>query len=517
MTSRESLIVFRADASLAIGTGHIARCLALADAVRALGGATLFVTRDLGVGSAESIAGRGHEAITLPAPSKPYEQTADAPAHAGWAGVGQVEDAAQTLAALSDCAPGAMVVDSYAFDARWHTQVAASLAVPIAAIDDLGDRPLRADIIVDHNVHDDHRAKYRHALGRGTRLLAGPRFALISQAYAQARPYRFSDRVRSIGIFMGGVDQAGWTPRIVDALRNDAGFAGRIAIAATSQNPRAAALAERAAQGQFDLLCDLPSLSAFFSAHDLQIGAAGGATWERCCMGAPTLAIAVADNQREVLDPLSGLGALATIPSLDPSPGDIAKAVRTLIDSPETRRALSARARALVDGRGAERVAMTILADRLDVRVAQRTDADPMLSWRNDPSVRESSRQRNPISREDHLAWLARVIGDPDRHLLVGEIGGRAVGVVRYDLIAPGEYEISIYLDPDCLGLGLGPRLLAAGEAWLGARANAPAAIIAEFHPENLRSRAMFEKAGFVGPGNRVRKALPGAGERAEQ
>jgi spore coat polysaccharide biosynthesis predicted glycosyltransferase SpsG len=96
------------------------------------------------------------------------------------------------------------VVDSYAFDARWHEHVSGALAAPVAAIDDLGDRPLHAAIIVDHNLSADPRAKHARSLRAGTRLLAGPRHALIDAAYAAAPRHAVREQVASIGIFMGG-------------------------------------------------------------------------------------------------------------------------------------------------------------------------------------------------------------------------------------------------------------------------------------------------------------------------
>lgn len=489
-------ILFRADASFRIGTGHVRRCLAIADAAARIGFSSLFVVRDLGLDQSATIRARGHRVIALPRPLTPPALPPNAAPHAAWAEVAQADDAHQTVAALAGERIVAIVVDSYAFDAGWHEIVRGALAAPLTAIDDLGDRPLAADLVVDHNWHADHRAKYGAWLSASSRLLGGPRFALIDPAYAEAPRYRFSEQVRSIGIFMGGVDAEGLSLRVAVALRR-AGFAGELAVATTSANPVLAELQHCAQEYDLSIIVDRPDLRDFFAAHDLQIGASGGATWERCCMAAPTLAIAVAENQHQVLGPLARINAIATV-SGTPDPDAIAAAALALTTRPDDRRALAARSGELVDGLGAPRAALAILADRLTVRSATVGDGERMHAWRNDPAVRAVSRETAEIPLERHLTWLTRALADRYRLILVGEIGGRPIGVVRFDH-DPGrdQAEVSIYLDPQINGIGLGTRLLAAAERFIAARPDAPATLVAQTLPGNDASARLFAALGY--------------------
>ena len=350
-------IAFRADASREIGTGHLRRCLALADALRAGGRESVFVTRDLGAHSREMVLRAGHDCLLLPAPDAPYAPPPGAPPHAAWAAVDQLRDARETVAALAETGAEGIVVDHYAFDRGWADAVWDRHEV-VAAIDDLGDRPLRARLLVDHNHNADPEAK--HALSPGTRLLAGPRYALIDAAYARAPRYEFHATVASMGIFLGGVDALALSGPVAGALRA-AGFAGGLELVTTSANPALAALRGLAGDAGATLSVDQPNLAAFFARHDVQIGAAGGATWERCCIGAPTLACIVAGNQEEVLGPLSALDVVEIVDGA-PGAGRIAEAALALAADPDRRHALSVNAQALVDGRGADRVAREILA-----------------------------------------------------------------------------------------------------------------------------------------------------------
>jgi UDP-2,4-diacetamido-2,4,6-trideoxy-beta-L-altropyranose hydrolase len=268
-------------------------------------------------------------------------------------------DARDLLAALP--AAALVIVDHYALGERWHRVVRAATQARIAAIDDLADRALAADIAIDPNFSSDPAAKFAGRLPAKARLLAGPQHALLAPAYADAPRCVLNEPVRSIGIFMGGTDAAGLSAVALDALET-IGFPGRIEIATTQGNPHLAALLERAAaRSNLAITLDQPDLAGFFARHDLQIGAGGGATWERCCIGAPTLAVIAADNQRPVLLPLQQMGVLRVIAEEPPTIAAIAAATRELIENPAQRRSLAERATALVDGRGAQRVATALL------------------------------------------------------------------------------------------------------------------------------------------------------------
>ena len=371
MKPRLADVVFRADASVAAGLGHVKRCLSLAHALRRRGAVCEFLMRESDVPTVALVVAEGFDARPLRARGGapgPGGDGAPALAHASWLSGSQHEDAAATVEALRAAPPRWLVVDHYALDARWHRPVANALRCRLAAIDDLADRELAVDVLIDHNHALDHRVKYAAWLPPSATLLGGPRYALLGGGYADATPHCVGDRVESIGIFMGGTDADGFA---IAALRAclDAGFEGRVEIAATTACPHLPRLQRLAAERLATTVSvDLPELSGFFGRHGLQIGAGGGATWERCCLGAPTIAVAVAANQRQVLAPLAELGVLWFVDDDTPLPTRLATAIRRLLSSPAQRRGLSQRARQLVDGHGADRV-----AERL--QFSPRTDA----------------------------------------------------------------------------------------------------------------------------------------------
>lgn len=492
-------VAIRADASPVIGLGHVKRCLALAEALLALGADVCMVHRALGVDVRTWIDATGARSHELPSPAN-SPVAADTVPHAAWAEVEWQRDAEETIDALRDWAPQWLIIDHYAFDARWHRHVGSGLHVRLAAIDDLADRELDSAVLVDHNLGPPAAQKYAGRVRDKTRMLTGPRYALLGKRYADGLRWRMREPVGSIGIFMGGVDAAGVSAVALRACREKLRFKGDVEIATTSANPHLVDLSTLATKWPATrVLVDQPDLADFFARHDLQIGAGGGATWERCCIGAPTLAVSVSHNQLAVIPALASQGALESVEVGDPAePEALVPALRRLLSDASHRQRLAAQAHSLVDGIGARRVAIAIAADRLEVRTATMDDAEQMYAWRNHPQTRAVSGDSAPLAYTDHVAWLRRTLSDPRRCLLAGHVGRADVGFIRFDLRDDGFATVSLYLDPMLTGLGLGGPLLQAGESQLhGTHSSALAGMVATVMTDNVASQRLFQSAGY--------------------
>lgn len=488
-------VVIRVDASVRMGTGHLRRCLSLAQALTEAGADVVFVCRRLDGVSVQVLAASRVTTHWLPPPPAGFASAADAPPHAVWAGIAQEQDAQDTLQALSGWSPDWVVVDHYAFDARWHRAVRDALGCRLLVIDDIADRDLDADALLDHNWSANHHAKYAAHLHRPPRWLCGPRFALLSSGYRNAARYAFCEVVRSIGIFMGGTDPDGASARALAACRA-AGFAGPVEVVSTSASPHLGAL--RAACGAdpvATLTLDEPDLAAFFARHDLQIGAGGGATWERCCIGAPSVVVAFADNQNAVVEALDSLGAAVGSSSDSPH---LSNSIRALIEKPELRRNMANSSRELVDGYGALRVAMALLGSKVLLTPAKQSDAEIAFSWRNSAITRRFFRDPRELTLIEHMAWWRQTLSRADQNLLIAQLGRVKVGVLRLDWEAEHQQaEVSIYIDPTYSGLGLGKHMLHKLSLWVHASASAQKRLIAEINPDNIASRRAFESAGY--------------------
>lgn len=125
----------------------------------------------------------------------------------------------------------------------------------------------------------------------------------------------------------------------------------------------------------------------------------------------------------------------------------------------------------------------------LAVRPAVLADSLDVLAWRNDPHTRAMSRNQDEVDAAAHQAWFERALSDPRRALLIGEIDGAKVGMVRID--RGEETEVSINLNPAHRGRGLAYALLT--QALASVRED----VWAEIRDGNAASLRLFERAGF--------------------
>jgi len=471
-------IAFRADASSEIGTGHLLRCLTLACALRQRGAEIHFLTNKLTGDLAARLAGEGFRTTEISA-SHPEE------------------DATQCARALGDSHPDWLIVDHYQLDAEWESSLRQHCR-QIFVIDDQANRPHDCDLLLDQNYNPQLHDYYRSLTPTHCRLLLGPRHALLPSGFAAKRAQRgvTTGQVKRVLICFGGSDPGNHTSATLVAIRPFAGQLAAIDIVIGALNQHQTAIS--------DLCATLPNAHLHIAARnmddlllqaDLAIGAGGTMNWERACLGVPSLAFGIADNQVAILDALLEAGCLggqASMPIADSLP--IARWLGIALDNPAFLRGLSARSYALVDGRGTERVARHLIQQPLGFRRAEPADSDNLLRWRNDPIIRAASLNRDEIDSATHRAWLQATLANPRRRLLIAEAGGTAVGVVRFDL-APPDAEISIYRVPDAPPEHTG--LVEQASAWLRRQHPEISRIIARVKSGNSASQSAFRNAGY--------------------
>lgn len=319
--SNRPLIVFRTDASLEIGTGHVMRCLTLADALREGGARTLFITRENRGHLVGQIVDGGHEVRVLPQSSKLRTTASDIPAHAQWLGVEWGEDAQQTRQLLADERPAWLVVDHYAIERRWE-QALRSTCERLLVMDDLADRPHDCDLLLDPTLGRT-RGDYAEHLAADVRTLLGPKYALLRPQFAAYRNESLARRkepeLRHILIAMGGVDKDNATGRVLDAIQaSDLPSQLKLTVVMGPQAPWLSSIQDRASRMRVstDVRVGVTDMARLMVHSDLAIGAAGGTSWERCCMGLPTLILSLAENQKKMTQTLQDAGAAIAFNSI---------------------------------------------------------------------------------------------------------------------------------------------------------------------------------------------------------
>ena len=374
-------LCFRVDASLQIGTGHVMRCLTLAEAFQKAGAQCHFISRAHPGHLLDHIRQRGFSLTVLPMdPSEPVVRQESVEgfarvAHADWLGCDWLTDAGQTHTALIDHKPDWLVVDHYALDQRWE-QVLQPHCRKLMVIDDLADRLHQCDLLLDQNL-GRQTADYENLVPADCKLLVGPHYALLRPEFATLRKYSLQRRqqpvLKNILISMGGVDQPNATGRVLQALKH-CQLPGdcRITVVMGEQAPWLTQVQALAGDMPWptQVLVNIHDMAQCMANSDLAIGAAGGTSWERCCLGLPSLIIVLADNQK------SGAQALqeAKVAQLLGSLSDIEKKLPLAINalssahtSQHMLRELSAAAAELTEGFGLHKVSKTMLENMQDL------------------------------------------------------------------------------------------------------------------------------------------------------
>jgi UDP-2,4-diacetamido-2,4,6-trideoxy-beta-L-altropyranose hydrolase len=358
-------VAFRADASLQIGTGHVMRCLTLADALAARGGECQFICGAHEGNLIEFIRSKGYVAHALPivheasvastAPG-PAASTPDL-AHAHWLGATQAQDAEACAPILAAQRPDWLIVDHYALDARWERALAPHYR-KLMVIDDLADRPHACDLLLDQTFGRD-AADYRPLVPADCHLLCGSQYALLRPEFAALRPYSLQRRARpalcELLITMGGVDKDNATGQVLQALRTCPLPAEcRITVVMGATAPWLEEIRRQAQDMPWPtrVLVGVSDMAQLMADSDLAIGAAGATSWERCCLGLPTAMMVVAENQRYSANLLEKTGAVKTLLLDSNLPEQMSKFFLETITSCEYLQYITAQAAAITDGRG---------------------------------------------------------------------------------------------------------------------------------------------------------------------
>lgn len=353
--------VFRVDSSKKIGSGHLMRCLTLAEGLRERGGRCTFVCRALAGNLNHIVQHRRFPLVQLPRPNEAFVPAGtNEPSHVKWLEIDWKTDAIETSEALSGNKIDWMIVDHYALWEEWQLQAGAN-AAKIMVIDDLGDRRHYCDLLLDQNFGSDVTL-YRDLVPDGSRVFFGPKYALLRPEFAASRPLSLERRkesgLNSILLNFGGGDPDDFIARTLEGLLSTK-LPREITVSVIFGN-----LASRDEKHQL-LISKLPckvvtydsveNMAELLTNIDLVVGAAGSSSWERCCLGVPSVVIPVAVNQVKIARNLGAAGAAITLDPQDLENGEFTFVMEDLL-SGRGLKMLSENASALCDGLGRDKI-----------------------------------------------------------------------------------------------------------------------------------------------------------------
>jgi UDP-2,4-diacetamido-2,4,6-trideoxy-beta-L-altropyranose hydrolase len=339
-------VVLRADASVSIGTGHVMRCLTLADALKRRGADCHFICAVEPGHLLDVIRFRGYSAFGLQRETGAAEQS------------GCMVDAAQTSAIATQLAADWVAVDHYGLGVQWEREVR-SMVRKLLVIDDIG-RLHHCDALLDQNFSNPTHARYKTFPTNQAELLLGSSFALVRSEFAAvrelARARRDGSLVRLL-VTMGGSDPAGETNKVLAGLRLNWKSHWEVSVVIGAANPHAVAIEQVCRQlPNATLHIQTPKMAELMLAADCAIAAGGSTTWERCCLGLPTLVTVASQDQLKISEAVAGAGAQILMGwNDDLTPARYAKSIEALTPTGLSR--MSAAAFEICDGLGADRVA----------------------------------------------------------------------------------------------------------------------------------------------------------------
>lgn len=291
------------------------RCRNLARELQRQGAVVTFLCRRQ---SGDLIGLLEQEFAVLPLPELPLlasEGLAGRDLYRAWLGCSQSQDALDCLQALASAGLGHsdwLVVDHYGLDASWESLLledqATEASLKLLVIDDLADRPHQADLLLDQNFFGEvTQHRYEGLLLPQCRQLLGPYYALLGPEYAQLHslvPLRME--LRRVLVFFGGMDPHNLTGQTLEALMDPALSHLAVDVVLGRHSPYWQAVADQVAERRFTTLHGpLPSLAGLIARADLAIGAGGSTTWERICLGLPSIVLVTDDNQRSFIEVLN--------------------------------------------------------------------------------------------------------------------------------------------------------------------------------------------------------------------
>lgn len=483
MSSR--VAVFRCDASPHIGSGHIVRCLALADALRAAGWSCVFAVAPGTVETVSALARSGHQLLEL-------------------------VDATREPALLKDVLPqgcALLVVDHYHRNNEFET-ACRPWASRILAIDDLADRRHDCDFLLDPTL-GRKPADYAAFVPQNCCTLLGPDFALLRPQFLAARPAALERRktqgaaTQRILVSLGGPDPSNLTSKVIKGLILS-GVEATIDVVLGGTAPHLEEVHALAASTPLSITLHtaVEDMAGLMSSADLAVGAAGTTSWERCTLGLPSLMLVIADNQELVARSLDQAGAAVCLGRHETvTEEQLAAQVCSLATNPSRRNAMAERAAAVCDGRGTQRTMLALLrpaknkqGDLVKLRLVTAADEPMILAWQRKPATRRYARNPAVPTATEHHDWMKARLADPDCMFTVVECAQVPAGVLRLDRQneTSNTYEISIFVAPELHRRGLGACALALARQLLPG-----AELIAEVLPENEGSAKLFSQAGY--------------------
>lgn len=499
----QKVIAIRADASTRIGTGHVMRCLTLANKFKNNGSRVIFLCKQHSGHLIDYIKKQDFEVLPL---SMPINNASEELNEQAWLGCDYQDDAIECLQRLDDSDidnVDLLIVDHYSLDHQWQ-DLLRPRCKKIMVIDDLANRKHHCDILLDQTFG---RAKegYKSLAPEYCNLLLGKQYMLLRDEFDQARKLAQTQRENSrlsqknqVLISLGGTDPDNIASTLIRWLISSKVNYDELNICLVA-NGNSSFLDELNILSKdhdwINIVINPPSMAKLMLNADIAIGTSGATAWERCCMGLPTLSIISADNQSLVSKNLESAGAIISLGYFKQLTEHTFKdAFDKLVNDKEHYQNMVQQSFECCDGLGAGKVARKVLQvmSNVELRPATIKDNEVTFKWQSNKSIRQYFNEPKIPTKTEHDCWFNNNLADPKSSLYIILNDKLPVGTLRLDEQGKHEFIISILVSPDVQGKGIAlqtlnkiPQLVENG------------LFFADIHQDNINSIKLFKKAGF--------------------
>lgn len=345
------MILFRADGNKKIGSGHVMRCLSIADCAKASGETCAFLTASDDL--KETVAAHGHKVTVL---DKDYDH--------------MMSDLFLTKKWIEDYCPSAFIVDSYYVSDGYLSSLkecCMGLGTKLVYMDDAPAFPYPCDVLVNYNIYgadmeDGYRKLYQK--GDAPRLLLGPAYAPLRDEFQDIGIREVRKEAVDILVSTGGADfghvSLGLAKEILYRTEELHGLHFHFVIG--PMNEDAAKMDEITKNsGIITAHFNVQRMSGLMQSCDIAIAAAGSTLYELCAAQTPAVTYILADNQIPGAEGFERHGIMRCVGDLrlmgvTKLADALVRECKALAGDHEERRRIAGRQRDIVDGKGAGRI-----------------------------------------------------------------------------------------------------------------------------------------------------------------
>lgn len=476
-------LFIRADADAKMGTGHIMRCIALAQTWQERGGEVTFIS---GCGT-EPLKQRIHdEGFNL----LPIDRVCP-----------DQSDIKTTLSILKNDVTDQMtwlVLDGYHFNSAYQMAIR-DAGIRLLVIDDTNHLPYyHADILLNQNIY---APDLKYDCDKDITLLLGTRYALLRKEFLKYKDFKrqIPDRAKNILITLGGADPENVTLNVIEALKllNEPDIDAKIIIGPANPYQEILHRATVSASFEAELLVNPYNIPELMAWADLAVSAAGSTCWELMFMALPSIIFVLADNQSAIARNLTDRKTVVSLGRISECTMEqINYACKSLMNDSVLRRHLSAQSIMLISGQGPSIVAEAIQRGSITLRDVTDLDCELIWHWVNDEETREASYSQAQISWSDHVRWFDSVRRQKNhRFFIADDERKKPIGQIRFE-IDEKEAIISFSVSSLSRRRGYGKEILFKAVTKIFNETNVEQ-VTAYVKSDNVASLGVFRKAGF--------------------